>query len=452
LQHGFDVDVPHHPGPGPAGSFVAPWKFKNFTERTPGEHIEDRMAAEAVAWMERERARPFFLNYWMFSVHAPFDAKKALIESYRGKADPQDAQRSPTYAAMVQSMDDAVGTLLDALDRLGIAERTVVIFFSDNGGNMYNQIDGTTPTSNRPLRGGKATLWEGGIRVPAIVSWPGVTAPNTRSDVPIQSTDFYPTILTLLGLPPTPEHPLDGVNVAPALRGQPFERGPMFTYFPHATKVPDALPPGVAVHRGDWKLIRLFHQGENGAHAYELHNLRDDLGETNNLASAQPALVKELDALIDQFLANTRAVVPGPNPAYRPAATADSVTWASSKDAKLVQTGGQLAITSSGSDPWIATRAIPAGKGPFTLKLRMKSTASGNGAVYFSTTAKFGFKREQSLPLAVKHDGQWHDYEVKLPVDKLTAVRVDPASARGEVVIATFELRDADGRSSNLLK
>jgi hypothetical protein len=208
----------------------------------------------------------------------------------------------------------------------------------------------------------------------------------------------------------------------------------------------------VAVHRGDWKLIRLFHQGENGAHAYELHNLRDDLSETNNLAAAQPALVKELDALIDQFLADTRAVVPGPNPAYRPAAAADSAAWTFSKDVKLVQTGGRLAITSVGGDPWIATPAIPAGKGPFTLKLRMKSTASGNGAVYFSTKAKFGFKREQSLPLVVKHDGQWHDYEVKLPVEKLTAIRVDAASARGEIVISTFELRDADGHASSLLK
>jgi arylsulfatase A-like enzyme len=213
LQQGFDVDVPHHAGPGPAGSFVAPWKFKDFKERAPGEHIEDRMAAEAVAWMEKERARPFFLNYWMFSVHAPFDAKKALIEKYRSRVDPKDPQRSPTYAAMVQSKDDAVGTLLDALDRLGIADRTAVVFYSDNGGNMYNEIDGTTPTSNRPLRGGKTTMWEGGIRVPCVVSWPGVTRAGTRSEAMIQSADFYPTTLSLLGLPPTPNHPIDGVNI-----------------------------------------------------------------------------------------------------------------------------------------------------------------------------------------------------------------------------------------------
>jgi arylsulfatase A-like enzyme len=456
LQQGFDVDLPHHAGPGPAGSYVAPWKFNDFDPdpQVPGEHIEDRMAKEAVAWMEKNKARPFFLNYWMFSVHAPFDAKKALIEKHRARANPDDAQRSPTYAAMVESMDDAVGTLLDALDRLGIADHTAVVFYSDNGGNMYNEVDGTTPTSNRPLRGGKATMWEGGIRVPAIVNWPGVTRAGTRSDALIQSTDFYPTVLHLLGLPHTPDHPVDGVNIAPALRGEAFERGPMFTYFPHSTKVPDWLPPAASVHRGDWKLIRLFHQGDNGAHAYELHNLRDDLGETNNLAPAQPALVKELDALIEQFLADTKAVVPGPNPAYRQSAPgeAPSETWTTSKHATLTRVARLFTVLSTGGDPWIATRAVPGGKGPFTLTLRMKSTASGGGTLYYSSSAKPGFKREQSMPLAVQHDGQWHEYEVTLPVEKLTALRLDPASGAGQIEISTMELRDGKDQSHPLLR
>ena len=182
LQHGFDVDVPHWPGPGPAGSYVAPWKFPDFDPDTPNEHIEDRMAKEAVTFMEQHRKRPFFLNYWLFSVHAPFDAKESLIEKYCQRVDLSDSQRSPTYAAMVESMDDAVGMLLDTLERLGIADRTIVIFFSDNGGNMYDEVDGTTPTSNRPLRGGKATMFEGGVHVPCAVIWPGVVPGGTRSD------------------------------------------------------------------------------------------------------------------------------------------------------------------------------------------------------------------------------------------------------------------------------
>jgi len=180
LEHGFDVDIPHHPGEGPAGSFIAPWAFKDFSANRPGEHIEDRMAEEAVNWMREVAPKgPFYMNYWQFSVHAPFHAKKGYIDAFRPKIDRSSPQRSPTYAAMVRSLDDAVGSLLDEIDRLGIADRTVVIFFSDNGGNMYNGIreraaDGeeyiARPTCNAPLRGGKATVFEGGIRVPLVLS------------------------------------------------------------------------------------------------------------------------------------------------------------------------------------------------------------------------------------------------------------------------------------------
>ena len=170
LQHGFEIDVPHHPGPGPAGSYVAPWKFKNFKAKTPNEHIEDRMAAEAAAWIQTVKDEPFYMNYWQFSVHAPFDAKQSLIDEYSPKIDPNSPQRCATYAAMVHSLDDAVGTLIKAIEEAGVAERTAFIFYSDNGGNMYNVVDGAPPTSNRPLRGGKATMFEGGIRVPGIVA------------------------------------------------------------------------------------------------------------------------------------------------------------------------------------------------------------------------------------------------------------------------------------------
>ena len=459
LQQGFEVDIPHHPGPGPASSFVAPWKFANFTAKSPGEHLEDRMAAEAVAWIEQNRDRPFFLNYWQFSVHAPFDAKKALIEKHRARVDPADGQRSPTYAAMVESLDDAIGTLLDALDRLGLADRTAIVFFSDNGGNMYNTVDGTTPTSNRPLRGGKATLWEGGIRVPAIVSWPGLTAPGTRSDAVIQSTDFYPTILSQLGLAPTPDHPLDGIDITPALRGQPFERGPLFTFFPHATNVPDALPPAVSVHHGDWKLIRVFHGGEKGAHAYHLHHLGDDLGETRNLAAAQPDRVRELDRLIDTFLTATHALVPGPNPAYDPKAPAAQprakgkakpkphAGWQPSAQAQLATRDGALVITSTGGDPHISTRVLPAAaQGPFTLRFRLSSTARGAGLVYYAAKPGIPFHRDRTVSFPITPDGQPRDHTVTLPAPTLAALRLDPGSSPGTITLHRIELRDAAGQ------
>lgn len=484
LQHGFDIDIPHHPGPGPAGSFVAPWKFRDFVARTPGEHIEDRMGDEAVAWIEQHRDRPFFLNYWQFSVHAPFDAKPELIEAYRSRIDPEDEQRSPTYAAMVHSLDDNVGKLLDALDRLGLADQTAVIFFSDNGGNMYDQIDGTTPTSNRPLRGGKGTLHEGGIRVPAAIVWPGVTAAASRSDARIQSTDLYPTLLSLLGLAPTPDHPLDGVDLTPALRGEPFDRGPMFTYFPHQVRVPDHLPPGISVHRDGWKLIRLFHVGEPSAteptdhagatgrpHGYRLYHLDEDLGEHRNRAAEHPELVRDLDREIDRFLAETGALVPIPNPRYDPSAPGPAPRgaaiaaanrpaggpnrvgpWNLSGDTRLSRDGARWKVVSAGGDPWLATNDLPADwKGPFRVRLDIRSTAAGPAMVYYRGAQHPRFHRDQTVPFALRHDGTWQVHEVELPIADLVAVRLDPATAPGEIEIREFQLLDATGQTHSLL-
>jgi len=321
LQHGFDVDIPHWPGPGPAGSFVAPWKFDKF-DPDPGEpnqHLEDRMAKEAVKWLEQNKDKPFFMNYWMFSVHAPFDAKKALIEKYAKTVDPKDAQRCPTYAAMIESMDDAVGTLLDTLDRLDLSKNTLVIFTSDNGGNMYSKVAGDVPTSNRPLRGGKATMFEGGVRVPCIVAWPGVVQTSSRSDARVQTEDYFPTLIEALGLQKAPDQLFDGVSVLRAWKGDTtFTRPATFTYFPHDPGVPDWMPPSVAVHDGEWKLIRIFYHGENNQHRYQLYNLKQDLGEKTNLAAQEPARVKELDAKIESFLTETKAVLPKLNPNFDP--------------------------------------------------------------------------------------------------------------------------------------
>jgi len=321
LQQGFDVDTPHWAGAGPAGSYVAPWKFKDFDHdpAVPDQHIEDRMAKEATAFIERHKDHPFYLNYWMFSVHAPFDAKHALVDKHRARVNFADPQRCPTYAAMVESMDDAIGTLLDTLDRLKLTDNTIIIFTADNGGNMYNEVDGEVPTSNTPLRGGKATMFEGGTRVPGVIVVPGITPPDSRSDALIQSEDYYPTLLDVLGLKPLPDQQFDGTSILPALKGDPLDGKAIVQYFPHNPGVPDWLPPAVSIHRGDWKLIRIFHGGELGAHRHLLFNLRDDLGEKNNLAAAKPELVVELDGLIETFLVETKAVVPTPNPAFDPA-------------------------------------------------------------------------------------------------------------------------------------
>jgi arylsulfatase A-like enzyme len=261
------------------------------------------------------------MNYWQFSVHAPFDAKAKLIEKYRGKIDPKSTQKSATYAAMVHSLDDAVGSLLDTLDKKGIADNTVIIFISDNGGNEYNKIEAdgdASPTDNTPLRGGKASIYEGGIRVPCIVVWPGITKAGSRSDEIIQTSDFYPTLLKGLDIDLPKDHKLDGIDIRPALKGGKLDREAIFTYFPHSPHVPEWLPPSMAVHSGDFKLIRIFHGGENGAHDYRLYNLAKDIGEKNNLAASNPEKVKTLDKMIEDHIKDSKAVVPIPNPNFDP--------------------------------------------------------------------------------------------------------------------------------------
>ena len=476
LQQGFDVDVPHWPGPGPAGSYVAPWKFKDF-DADPGEpdqHIEDRMAKEAVAFIERHRNEPFYLNYWMFSVHAPFDAKKALVEKYRARVNPADPQRSPTYAAMVESMDAAVGTLLDTLDRLKLADHTIIVFTSDNGGNMYNEIDGTTPTSNVPLRGGKATVFEGGIRVPCVVNWPGITAAGARNDTIVQSCDYYPTLLDGLGLKPLPGQRFDGVSILPALRGQPLTREATFTYFPHEPGVPDWLPPSVVVHSGDWKLIRIFHNGENGAHRHLLFNLRDDLAEKTNLAMKEPARVRQLDALIEQFLADTKAVVPAPNPKFDPAQyhpelegrqqpkTKDkpktpakaAVARTPAKDdgdpalqgwkarsCTATVKNGIVTVTGKGDAPFLGVSA--GASGPAVVKIRARSTSGGNGKIEWlppggaQTDAK-------SSPLTLA-PGDWREITVNIPAEgPLGIVRLYLPAQKKPVDLDWVEIKSAN--------
>ncbi|MFK8113637.1 MAG: sulfatase [Rubripirellula sp.] len=474
LEHGFDVDVPHHPGPGPAGSYVAPWKFKDFDHDPliPDEHLEDRMAKEAVAFMEQHKDEPFFLNYWMFSVHAPFDAKQALIDDYRNKIDSGDPQRSPTYAAMIESMDDAVGTLLDTLDRLEIADNTIIVFASDNGGNMYNLVDGGTATSNAPLRGGKASMYEGGVRGPAIVIQPGSIEAGSQSAEIIQSSDFYPTLLELLSINAQPDQDFDGVSIVPALKGKSLNRNGIFTYFPHAPGVPDWLPPSVSVHAGDWKLIRIFFGGENGKHRYKLFNLKEDIGERENIAAQFPDRVRQLDALIEEHLVDTSAVQPLPNPNFDPSkydAALEGVAtlkggaskpkatnskrfprpvagWRAGGTCELSASGGVLRVESTGKDPHLSFQLLRRLEGKsLTLHVRMKSNSSGNGQVFWREYGS-GYSAERSQSFEVIHDGDEHGYSIELKHQApLVGLRLDPSRGRGKIELLGMQLTGEGG-------
>ena len=449
LEHGFDVDIPHWHGPGPAGSFVAPWKYPNFKEKVPKEHIEDRMADEAVAWMEKNADQPFFLNYWQFSVHAPFDAKAELIEKYKKLIDPTDPQRSPTYAAMVHSMDDAVGSLLDALERLKLTDNTIVIFFSDNGGNMYNSVDDTTPTSNTPLRGGKATMWEGGVRVPCVVRWPGRVQPATTSDAMVQSTDFYPTILEMLKL--TSESTFDGISFVPALDGKVLDRQAIYTYFPHKPGVPDHLPPAVSVHQGDWKMIRLFFEGEEGAHKNLLYHLKEDIGEGNDLSKAYPERVAAMDALIEAFLKDTEAVRPQPNPRYKNTNEAGNTVlgWKPAKHCSLSAQNKALIITSTGNDPHLShllNQPVPAGK--IKMEVTLSSSVGGNAQLFWGHQKDRPlFTGERSISFGTKPSTEQRTYITHFEAGKpIHNIRFDPARKPGTIHLTAMRLIGENGR------
>lgn len=501
LQHGFEVDIPHWHGPGPAGNFVAPWNFPHLKANKPNEHIEDRMAEEAVKWMESVHEAPFYMQYWQFSVHAPFDAKEELIEKYIPLVKEDSDQKSPTYAAMVHSLDDAVGSLLNEVDRLGIADETAIIFFSDNGGNMYNGIrekDGqgneyiTAPTSNSPLRGGKATIYEGGVRVPCIVVWPGVTQAGTQCDIPIQSTDIYPTVHHMLGVDLPENHPIDGVDITPALRGdKDFDRGPIFNYFPHSPPVPDWLPPSLSVRDGDWKLIRIFYEGEDGKHAYRLYNLKEDIGERHNLAEARPEKVQELDALIEAHIEEVNAVVPLPNPDFDPAkynpdgigvqpgglrvgqSRAQRVAhilgsrnakpaepvkgqrelkgWRAARETMgLREEEGVLVVHNVGNDPhFICPLEEPLEEGaPFTVVFETWTDAGGPGMrVYGSNKPGPLFEPSQKVDVPAPALKKWTPIRAELITDPpLLGVRINAPHQPGESKFRNIRLLDKDGK------
>jgi arylsulfatase A-like enzyme len=511
LERGFDVDVPHWWGPGPKTSYLAPWGYENanFEEGKPGDHIEDRMAAEAVGWLKnRDPKKPFFMNYWQFSVHAPFGAKPELIEKYRKKLGNTVAglsdtkvreqrlqthtpatglpQQSPTYAAMVHSLDDAVGSLLDTLDAEGLTDDTVIIFYSDNGGNIHCGLEETdsaggkyiTPvTSNHPLRGGKGGIHEGGVRVPAVVVWPGVTKPGSRSDVRIQATDLYPTILEMLNVEFPADHIIDGINFTKALRGEKMYRGPMFTHVPGHGNTPHWLPPSMSVHHHDWKLIRTFHYGDEGQHQYRLYNLRDDIGENHNLAATQPEKVKELDQLIENYIANTKVVVPLPNPKFDPAKYVASLVGVQAGGLKMppsFQRAGQtkpagkskptgktapktilgwsgrnadatvindlLHVSTNGKKPFI-TNAKMRVQGPAKFQVRIRTKANGNAKVQWRTENQATFPTDGQIASLKVKGGDWRELSVPMPTeDQVVHLRFFLPSQKQPVEIDWIEV------------
>ena len=310
-KQGFDINKGgwSRGGPYGPGKYFVPYGNPRLPDGPAGEHLPDRLATETVRFIEQHQAGPFLAYLAFYSVHTPLVGRPDLIQKYKDKAKrlglvdkeqfageeqiwPVKAARKvrilqahATYAAMIEAMDQAVGKVLGKLEELGLDKSTAVFFMSDNGGLSTSE---GSPTSNLPLRGGKGWLYEGGIREPYLIRWPGVTKPGSICSVPVISTDFYPTILEIAGRPPRPEQHQDGISLVPLLRGgKALDREVLFWHYPHYSN--QGGMPGAALRMGDWKLIERFEDGR-----VHLYNLREDLGERHDLAAAQPQRVKAM--------------------------------------------------------------------------------------------------------------------------------------------------------------
>ncbi len=331
-RHGFDVNI-GGAAIGSPPSYFSPYGIPTLPDGPDGEYLTDRLTDEAVGLIERADDRPFFLNLWHYAVHTPLQAPRALVDTYVAKAErlgldtdavaegePMPAwhldgervrrrtvQSHPVYAAMVAAMDRGVGRVVAALERTGRLDDTLIIFTSDNGG--LSTAEGS-PTSNRPLNEGKGWMADGGIRVPLIVRWPGQVPAGQVSELVMTTPDFYPTLLTVAGLDPIADQHVDGRDVWAQWRGAPGGRGPIFWHYPHYSN--QGGTPGAAVRSGRWKLIRYFEDGHQ-----ELYDLDEDIGEQHDRAAAEPRTVAELVALLDDWMIEVTARIPGPNPAGR---------------------------------------------------------------------------------------------------------------------------------------
>ena len=285
-KQGFGVNIGGMDGGTP--SYFSPYHIPTLTNGPPGEFLSDRLTTEAIQFIENHRAQPFFIYLPHYAVHVPISGKRDVIQKYQRKYNPPgNPQRNPVYAALVESLDDSVGQIQAALDRLGLSRNTIIVFTSDNGGETGARH---SPTSNRPLRRGKGSPYEGGIRVPLIVKWPGVTSPGQICEQPVSSIDFYPTLLEMAGLRDDVTHQSDGTTIVPLLTGTGLLADrPLYWHYPHYRFGVITVPPYGIVRDGDFKLIAFYEDGRR-----ELYNLRHDLGERQNLVIANRSKTLEL--------------------------------------------------------------------------------------------------------------------------------------------------------------
>ncbi len=337
-EYGFDVNVGGCHWGMPKKGFFSPWDIPGLANGDDGEYLTDHLTDKTVELIGNHAPeRPFFLHLSHYAVHTPIQAKEADIEKYRQKArdmgladlDPMEVgeyfpcdhkkeqrvtrrkfQGDPVYAAMVENLDWNLGRVFSALEERGLTENTLIIFTSDNGGLATAE---GSPTCNAPLAEGKGWMYEGGTREPLLIKWPGIVQPGSTCDVPVTTTDFYPTMLEAAGAPLHPPQHCDGVSLMPLLRGESElkNREAIFWHYPHYGN--QGGTPGCSVRAGDYKLIEFFEDGR-----LELYNLRQDPGEKHNLAETDNKRCADLHQRLINWRSSVHAKIPEHNPDWQP--------------------------------------------------------------------------------------------------------------------------------------
>ena len=314
-NQGFDVNIGGNASGSPRGGYFSPFNNPQLPDGPEGQNLTDRMGLEASRFITANQDKPFFLYFAPYAVHTPIQPRPDLLEKWKPRPT-WGGQKNPSYAAMIETLDNAVGRILDALDDLRLAGNTVVFFYSDNGGVGGYQRAGVVQreiTDNAPLRGGKGMLYEGGVRVPLMVRYPGIVSPGAESEAPIMCVDFYPTLLEIAGAQGDPAHKLDGTSFWPIAAGDTSaaaNRPPIYWHFPGYLQGQQDIgawrtTPAGAIRAGAFKLLEFFETG-----ALELYNVSADMGEEHDLSAAQPGKVKELHARLVAWRKQTNAPMP----------------------------------------------------------------------------------------------------------------------------------------------
>lgn len=323
--HGFDVNIggTHWGAPQSfwwpyrgRGRFGNEYRYVPHLEfGQPDEYLTDRLTDEALRVIDQAGEQPFFLYLAHHAPHTPIEAKATDVQFFQSQLKPHYQHQNPVYAAMLKSLDESVGRVLSSLRERGLEQNTIVIFMSDNGGfvGIDNKSGQTVAvTSNAPLRSGKGSCYEGGIRVPLIIRWPGVTAAGRTNHQPVIVMDLFPTLLAAAGLTPSPQIPCDGLDLRPLLEASSTELSRSALYFHYPHYYPTTTPVS-AIRAGDWKLLEYLEDGR-----LELYNLANDLSESKNLSEQQPEKTAALRQQLNDWRQQVQAAMPRPNPNYIP--------------------------------------------------------------------------------------------------------------------------------------